>query len=57
MAKRATGLKLAGTVDTCPKCGYSDGFHVSFSVKKRETEIVLICPNCSSRYRVDWKLK
>ena len=37
------------------KCRYERGFHVSFERKDDDHEIVLICPSCGQRYRVEWK--
>lgn len=49
-------LKIEDTVDTCPVCGYTDGWHVSFKVKDEERVIILICPDCHSRFDPDWNL-
>lgn len=49
-------LEIKGTVDTCPVCGYTDGFHVSFKVENGKTRIILICPDCHSRFNPDWKI-
>ena len=48
-----------GEVYMCPDCGYTDGFHVSFDMKKGpdKGEVVLICPACHARYRVGWSVK
>ncbi len=45
-----------GTIDTCPVCGYTDGFHVSFK-SDGGIKIILICPQCHSRFDPDWRLK
>ncbi len=50
-------LRLEGTVDTCPVCGYTDGWHVSFKIKDSTKMIILICPDCHSRFDPDWNLK
>lgn len=47
-------LKMEGTVDTCPVCGYTDGWHVSFKVKEGVRHIILICPQCHSRFDPEW---
>jgi len=57
MEKPVKELKMEGTVDTCPVCDYTNGFHVSFVVGKEHTEIILICPNCSSRFKPNWFVK
>ncbi|KPK28782.1 MAG: hypothetical protein AMJ61_01245 [Desulfobacterales bacterium SG8_35_2] len=50
-------IRPEGEIYTCPKCGYSDGFHVSFKVKgnPRKADIYLICPNCHSRFLSGWQ--
>jgi DNA-directed RNA polymerase subunit M/transcription elongation factor TFIIS len=49
-------IKPEGEIYTCPTCGYTDGFHVSFNVIKtdRRAEIFLICPNCHNRFKLGW---
>jgi transcription elongation factor Elf1 len=56
MKKDIQKLKLEGTVDTCPVCGYTDGFHVSFQIKDDEKNIILICPSCHSHFDPGWSL-
>jgi len=56
MEKQAEKLELSGTVDTCPVCGYTDGFHVSFEVNNGSKNIKLICPQCHSRFNPNWTL-
>ncbi len=56
MGKEIQRLKLEGMVDTCPVCGYTDGFHVSFKVEKDLKAIILICPQCHSRFDPSWDL-
>ncbi len=39
----------------CPKCGYQNGFHISFRRQPPDSEgndaaLWLICPSCSSLY-------
>ena len=43
---------------TCPVCGYTDGFHVSFHFKNDSdgAEIILICPSCHQRFQIGWKV-
>jgi hypothetical protein len=50
-------IKPEGEIYTCPACGYTDGFHVSFKMAagKKKAEIYLICPNCHSRFRLGWQ--
>jgi len=56
MPRKILQLAMKGRVNTCPACGYDDGFHVSFSVKKTRTDVVLICPMCSSRFKTKWTI-
>jgi len=51
-------IEPAGEIYICPACNYEDGFHVSFSMKgnSQDGEIVLICPNCHSRFKIGWKV-
>ncbi len=51
-------IKAEGEIYTCPSCGYTDGFHVSFKVIENspKAEIYLICPNCHSRFRLGWQV-
>lgn len=41
----------------CDKCGYKLGFHVSFVKSEKGFEIVLICPNCGQKYKINWEIK
>jgi len=47
-----------GEIYTCPACGYTDGFHVSFKIipDTDKAEIYLICPNCHKRFRLGWQV-
>jgi len=57
---RMTGeeeLKIEGRVDTCPACGYTDGFHISFDKVGSTAKIILICPQCQARYDPDWAVR
>ncbi|GJQ58492.1 MAG: hypothetical protein D8M57_08785 [Candidatus Scalindua sp. AMX11] len=41
----------------CPQCGYGDGFHTSFvRLTKEKCKVILICPNCHSRYDPNWEV-
>jgi predicted RNA-binding Zn-ribbon protein involved in translation (DUF1610 family) len=40
----------------CDKCGYKLGFHVSFERNELGFEIVLICPNCGQKYKINWNV-
>lgn len=53
-----TYIKPKGEIYECPNCSYTDGFHISFNVKKelKEAEIVLICPSCHKRFQLQWKI-
>ena len=45
-----------GEIYECPTCNYKDGFHLSFKMKGASGtgEIILICPNCHSRFKLGW---
>ena len=55
-------LEPKGEINTCPACGYTDGFHVAFDFSdaaagnEARGEIYLICPSCRKRYRPGWKV-
>jgi predicted RNA-binding Zn-ribbon protein involved in translation (DUF1610 family) len=52
-------IKPQGEIYTCPSCNYPDGFHVSFKISgdsPMSAEIILICPNCHERFRIDWNV-
>jgi transcription elongation factor Elf1 len=51
-------IEPEGEIYTCPACGYTDGFHVSFNVldNKNNADIYLICPNCHSRFELGWQV-
>ena len=55
----AEQIKLGDELHTCPGCGYTDGFHVSFKKAKssKNWHVVLICPQCHARYQIDWNVK
>ncbi len=52
-------IKPEGEIYTCPTCGYTDGFHVSFDINKDSGtgDVVLICPACHVRFRLGWSVK
>ncbi len=52
-------IKPEGEIYTCPTCGYSDGFHVSFDIKQGADtgDVVLICPACHARFRLGWSVR
>lgn len=49
-------LVIKGSTDTCPSCGYTDGFHVSFQDHIDKLRIILICPECHSRFNSSWEI-
>jgi len=62
-----TIIKAGGEFHICPSCGYELGFHTSFiSVNTgkdnpvRSTRdvyrVILICPECGSRYDLGWRV-
>jgi len=38
---------------TCPNCGYTRGFHVSFRKNESGFSVIFICPECGSSYDLD----
>ncbi|MGD1004532.1 MAG: hypothetical protein ABR887_03850 [Methanoregulaceae archaeon] len=60
-------FKMGNELHICPNCGYELGFHISFlnanagtnkmplKSTKEVHRIILICPECGSRYDVGWK--
>ncbi len=51
-------VKLEQEFRVCPTCGYERGFHVSLLRSESEGvhyKIVLICPNCGSRFDGGWE--
>ena len=50
-------IEIDSDLDTCPVCGYSDGFHVSFKMTEHGIDIILICPDCHARFDPSWKWK
>ena len=56
--KEIATISPEGEIYTCPACGYSDCFHVSFKMipATDKAEIYLICPNCHSRFRLGWQV-
>ncbi|MEI7856935.1 MAG: hypothetical protein WCH85_05460 [Methanomicrobiales archaeon] len=62
-----TLLTVEDELHVCPSCNYNRGFHTSFlnanaakdnPVKStREVyRVILICPECGSRYDVGWRV-
>lgn len=62
-----TEIKVDAELHICPNCGYDHGFHTSFvntetakdnPVKSTRPlfRVILICPNCGSRYDAGWKI-
>lgn len=57
MSEKIHKLKIKETTDTCHVCGYTDGWHVSFKVEGGVKNIILICPECHSRFNPGWEIK
>ena len=55
---RIERIEPEGEIYKCPACGYTDGFHVSFKVQenKNDADVILICPNCHSRFVPGWQV-
>ena len=57
MEQNVKKITLQGTIDTCPTCGYTDGFHISFDVRIDRINIILICPECHARFDPNWRME
>ena len=57
MEREIKKIELEGTTDTCPVCGYDDGFHTSFNVLESSILIILICPECHSKFDPGWEMR
>lgn len=45
-------------MESCDNCGYSKGFHSSFHrMNPKQVKILLICPECGTKYDVKWVLE
>jgi hypothetical protein len=47
-------LPIKGRTYECPVCNYKDGWHVSFTPHLDKLKIILICPDCHSRFDPNW---
>lgn len=50
-------IRAEGELYACPRCGYRDGFHVSFKAgpDHGKADICLICPSCHGRFFINWQ--
>jgi hypothetical protein len=48
----AEPLHVEHELSACPRCTYSQGFHVAFARQGEHVAMELICPSCAARYRV-----
>lgn len=48
-------VKVEGDFHRCPVCSYDKGFHTSLVRGAKTARIVLICPECLSRFDVGWE--
>ena len=46
-----------GEFRKCDVCGYDRGFHSSFVKNGEKHRVILICPECGTRYDVGWMIK
>jgi len=54
----AKQINVSDKFHICPVCGYNDGFHTSFKRESvAEVRVILICPECHSRFDVNWLIK
>ncbi|MDP6634356.1 MAG: hypothetical protein QGG42_05625 [Phycisphaerae bacterium] len=52
---RAEPIEVAGELHACPRCDYTNGFHVAF-VREADGDALrleLICPSCSARFNLN----
>lgn len=57
VAEMIKSIQVGGEFRTCTVCGYDQGFHVSFRRDPGKfVRIILICPECGSRFDVDWDI-
>ncbi|MBU0497279.1 MAG: hypothetical protein KKC68_03460 [Candidatus Thermoplasmatota archaeon] len=56
MDEKFLELPVDGRVDTCPQCGYTTGFHVSFLKQPSFVKSIVICPECHTRFDANWIL-
>ena len=68
VSEEITAIKPGDDLHICPACGYDRGFHTSFMdaqspaglMKVRTTNrvfrVVLVCPNCGSRFDIGWRI-
>jgi hypothetical protein len=49
-------IDLEKELRICPNCNYELGFHCSFLPEGKACKIILICPNCGTRYDAGWKM-
>jgi hypothetical protein len=54
MEQQIRSIGLRETTDTCPACGYTDGFNVSFRQYIGKMKVILICPECHARFDPTW---
>ena len=57
MKEEIQQISLNESIDTCPVCGYTDGFHASFKVFNSAIAVILICPQCHTRFDAGWEIK
>ena len=56
MEMEIKNLEIKENTDTCPVCGYTDGFHASFKDTMGKLRIILICPECHARFDPSWEI-
>lgn len=56
MEREIKKITIKGITDTCPTCGYTDGFHVAFKDHLDKLKIILICPECHARFDPTWTI-
>jgi hypothetical protein len=48
--------KIEDAFYECDECKYDRGFHSSFLKDISKYRVILICPECGTKYDVGWKI-
>jgi len=54
---RITPIAIKEHFSACPRCGYQNGFHVSFSriaSSHPHVKVIPLCPGCGEKYDIGW---
>ncbi|WP_230743224.1 hypothetical protein [Methanooceanicella nereidis] len=45
---------MSSGLEVCVNCGYKRGFHVTINTGTGKPMIILVCPDCGTKYDLDW---